>query len=358
LPLLNLHEYETAARDLLPPMVFDFVAGGSGDEVTVRANRAAFERWRLLPRVLCGLREVSTATSVLGQQVTLPVLIAPSSLHRLCHEEGEGATARAAKAAGTIYTMSTVSTLTIEEVAPEAGPWWFQLYVFADRSLSRDLVARAVAAGASALVVTVDTPLLGRREGDTRNRFALPPGVTMANMAAPAPRLPGEADAGSGWFAAAPMVEPALSWDDLDWLASLSPLPILLKGILHPADAERAIEYGTRAILVSNHGGRQLDTVLSGADALPPIVEAVDSRVDVLVDGGIRRGWDVAKALALGADAVLVGRPLLWGLAREGRPGVEAVLRQLLAEFDGSLALLGCPRARDLDTSYVTRAPW
>src|SRR5215207_11158405 len=184
---LNLHEYETAARELLPPMVIDFVAGGSGDEVTLRGNRAAFDRWRLLPRVLRGLRDVSTATSVLGQHITLPVLVAPSSLHRLCHDEGERATARAAKAAGTIYTLSTPASIATEEVAPEAGPWWFQLYVFRDRGLTRDLVAHAAAAGASALVVTVDTPLLRRREADERHRFALPPGVTMPNIQLPAP---------------------------------------------------------------------------------------------------------------------------------------------------------------------------
>src|SRR5215207_3137740 len=170
---LNLHEYENAARAVLSPMAWDYVAGGSGDEVTLQGNRAAFDRWRLLPRVLRGLREVSTATAVLGQEIALPVLIAPSSLHRLCHDEGEQATARAAKAAGTIYTMSTAATIAIEEVAPEAGPWWFQLYVFQDRELTRDLVERAVAAGASALVVTIDTPLLGRREADERHRFGL-----------------------------------------------------------------------------------------------------------------------------------------------------------------------------------------
>ena len=195
LPPLNLHEYETAARALLAPMAFDFVAGGSGDEVTLRGNRAAFDRWRLLPRVLRGLHDVSTATSVLGQDIALPVLIAPSSLHRLCHDEGERATARAAKAAGTIYTLSTPSSIALEEVAPEAGPWWFQLYVYRDRGLTRDLVARAASAGASAIAVTVDMPALGRREADERNRFTLPPGVTMPNIQLPAPRLSAETGA-------------------------------------------------------------------------------------------------------------------------------------------------------------------
>ena len=182
---LNLHEYETAARAVLPPMAWHYVSGGSGDEVTLRGNRAAFDRWRLLPRMLRGLREVSTATSVLGQDITLPVLIAPSGRHRLCHDEGERATARAARAAGTIYTMSTAATIAIEEVAPEAGPWWFQLYVYRDRGLTRDLVARAAAAGASAVVVTVDVPQRGRREAEERTHFAMPAGVATALLAVP-----------------------------------------------------------------------------------------------------------------------------------------------------------------------------
>ena len=302
-------------------MVFDFVAGGSGDEATLRGNRAAFDRWRLLPRVLRGVREAATETSVLGQHVTLPVLIAPSSLHRLSPDEGERATARAAKAAGTIYSMSTPSSMALAEVAPEAGPWWFQLYVFRDRGLTRDLVARAAAAGASALVVTVDTPLLGRREADARNRFALPPGVTMPNIQASVPdRFPGDG-AGSGWITAAPVVESALTWDDLDWLASLSPLPVIPKGILHPDDAVRAVEHGAPAMVVSNHGGRQLDSAVAALDALPAVVEAVGGRAEVLVDGGVRRGTDVVKALALGARAVLIGRPILWGLAVGARTG-------------------------------------
>jgi 4-hydroxymandelate oxidase len=353
---LNLHEYETAARELLPPMVIDFVAGGSGDEVTLRGNRAAFDRWRLLPRVLRGLRDVSTATSVLGQDVALPVLIAPSSLHRLCHDEGERATARAAKAAGTIYTLSTPASIAIEEVAPEAGPWWFQLYVFRDRGLTRDLVARATAAGAAALVVTVDTPLLGRREADERHRFALPPGVTMPNVQLPSPRLSAEAGAGAWWTTAAPVVESALTWDDLDWLASLSSLPVVPKGILHPNDALRAVDHGARAVIVSNHGGRQLDSAVAALDALPTVVEAVAGRVEVLVDGGVRRGTDVLKALALGARAVLIGRPIHWGLAVGGESGVRHVLELLRAELALDLMLCGLASPGDVDRSLLVPA--
>jgi 4-hydroxymandelate oxidase len=353
---LNLHEYEVAVRAILAPMAFDFVAGGSGDEVTLRGNRVAFDRWRLLPRVLRGLRDVSTATSVLGQDVALPVLIAPSSLHRLCHEEGERATARAAKVAGTIYTMSTYSSIALEEVALEAGPWWFQLYVFADRGRTRDLVERAASAGAAAVVVTVDMPVFGRREADERNRFTLPSGVTMPNIQLPAPRLSAEVGAGSEWITAAPVVESALTWDDLDWLASLSPLPLLLKGILHPDDAVRAVEFGTRAILVSNHGGRQLDSAAASLDALPAIAEAVAGRAEVLVDGGVRRGTDVLKALALGARAVLIGRPIHWGLAVGGEAGVWHVLELLRAELALDLMLCGLASPDAVDRSLLVPA--
>src|SRR5215207_3177794 len=341
LPPLNLHEYETAARALLAPMAFEFVAGGSGDEVTLRGNRAAFDRWRLLPRVLRGVREVSTGTSVLGQDIALPVLIAPSSLHRLCHDEGERATARAAKAAGTIYTLSTPASMAIEEVAPEAGPWWFQLYVYRDRGLTRELVARAASAGASALVVTVDMPTLGRREADERNRFTLPPGVTMPHIQLPAPRLPTEEGPSAEWTTAAPAVEPALTWDDLDWLASLSSLPVIPKGILHPEDAARAFDHGAKAVIVSNHGGRQLDSAVASLDALPAVVEAVAGRGEILLDGGIRRGTDVLKALALGAQAVLIGRPVYWGLALGGESGVRHILELLRAELALDLMLCG-----------------
>ena len=354
---LNLHEYETVARELLPPMVWDYVAGGSGDEVTVRANRAAFDHWRLLPRVLRGLREVSTATSVLGQAIALPVLIAPSGRHRLCHDEGERATARAARDAGTIYIMSTAATIAIEEVAPQAGTWWFQLYVYRDREITRDLVMRAAAAGAAALVVTVDVPMRGRREAEERSRFAMPSGVTTALLEVPAAALDPAETRGSSVAAEVNAVfDPTLSWDDLDWLVSLSPLPVLLKGILHPDDAVRALDYGTRAILVSNHGGRQLDSVVATLDALPAVVAAVAGRAEVLVDGGVRRGTDILKALALGARAVLIGRPIHWGLAVGGEAGVRHVLELLRAELALDLMLCGLASPDAVDRSLLVPA--
>jgi 4-hydroxymandelate oxidase len=352
---LNLHEYEAASHSILSPAAWHYAAAGSGDESTVRANRAAFDRWRLLPRVLRGVREVSTATTVLGHEVALPVLVAPSGRHRLYHDDGERATARAARAAGTIYVLSTISTFTIEEVAPEAGPWWFQLYVYRDRGITRDLLKRATAAGASAVVVTVDVPQRARREAEERAQPVLPAGVTVANLAATGPPLQVGAASAFGRDVNAAF-DPALTWDDLEWLASLSPLPILLKGILHPADAVRALEYGARAILVSNHGGRQLDHAVASLDALPAVVDAVAGRAEVYLDGGIRRGTDILKALALGARAVLVGRPIHWGLAVAGEEGVRHVLDLLRAELALDLTLCGLPSPVDVDGAVLVPA--
>jgi len=354
-PLLNVHDYEAAARGLLPAAVFDYIAGGGGDEVTLCASRASFERWRLLPRVLRGLREVSTATSVLGQDVSLPVLVAPVGAHRLYHAEGECATARAAKSAGTIFTLSTPTTIAMEEVATEAGPWWFQLFIFRDRGATRELVARAAAAGASALVVTVDTPVSGRRERDERNAFALPPGMAFVHI----PKTPPSADSLGGSALAAnvnAVFDPCVTWDDFEWLASLSGLPLIPKGILHPDDARLAVDHGARAVIVSNHGGRQLDAAIPALDALPSVVEAVAGRVEVLMDGGVRRGSDVLKALALGARAVLTGRPIAWGLAVAGEEGVRSVLELLRTELLRDLIFCGQALPASVERSLVALA--
>lgn len=355
-PCLNLHEYEAAARAVLPPAVYEFIAGGSGDEVTLGASRAAFGRWQLLPRVLRGHRETSTATSVLGQHVSLPVLVAPWAAHRLCHTQGECATARAAKAAGTIFTLATPSTMAMEEVAAEAGPWWFQLYVFRDRGYTRELVARAVAAGASALVVTVDMPVFGRREADERNRFSLPPGMAFVHM--PKPPSPSEVVPASVVAGTVNSIfDPALNWADLEWLASLSPLPVIAKGVLHSDDAVQAVDHGARAVVVSNHGGRQLDDAVPALDALPRIADAVAGRVEVLVDGGVRRATDVIKALALGARAVMIARPLAWGLAVDGEDGVCHVLDLLRTDLLRDLMLCGYSSPGDVQRALVVPVP-
>lgn len=352
--LLNLHEYEAAARRLLPEMIWAYVASGSGDEASVRANRAAFAQWRLLPRVLRGLAGASTATTVLGQEIALPVLIGPSGRHRLCHDDGELATARAAKAAGTIYTMSTAANYPIEAVGPETGRWWFQIYVYRDRGLTAELVQRAAAAGASALVVTVDVPVRGEREDEKRTRFATPANIPTAYLGADSRKGEQRPSAASEVNA---LFDPTFRWDDLDWLASLANLPFLVKGMLHPADAVRSLDYGARAIVVSNHGGRQLDGAIAALDALPGVVDAVAGRGEVLVDGGIRRGTDILKALALGARAVLIGRPTHWGLAVAGEAGVSHILGLLQEELARDLLLCGLGSPTEVRRELLVPAP-
>jgi 4-hydroxymandelate oxidase len=303
-----------------------------------------------------GLREASTATTVLGQDVALPVLIAPSGLHRLAHDDGELATIRGAHGAGTIYTMSTASTVPMDILSQEGAPWWFQLYLFSDRGISRDLVERAAAAGASALVVTVDVPVRARREGEARSQFAVSAGMAMAQLPlTQGESLPATIDAAVS-DAVPTTFDPAFTWHDLDWLASLSPLPILVKGILHPDDADRAIGHGAQGVIVSNHGGRQLDSAVAALDALPAVAAAVAGRAEVLLDGGVRRGTDVLTALALGARAVLIGRPTHWGLAVGGEAGVHHVLELLRAELALDLMLCGLSSPAEVDRSLLVPA--
>ncbi len=325
-----------------------YFAGGAGDEITLRDNEASWSRIALVPRVLVDVGERDLSVPLLGSELPHPLIVAPMGYQKHAHDEGEAGLARAAAATDTTYVLSSSTTTSVPDVAAamQGGRRWFQLYVFRDRQVSLDLVAQAREHGYEALVITVDFPLGGWRERDRRTGFKIEHPVAVHS---------GPPKSTAELFA---QHDPTLTWDGIAEFADAAGMPVLLKGILRPDDAVRAADAGIDGIVVSNHGGRQLDTVLSGADALPPIVDAVGDRLHVLVDGGIRRGWDVAKALALGADAVLVGRSVLWGLARDGQAGAEAVLRQLIDELDTSVALLGCPRARDLDRSYVTRAPW
>jgi 4-hydroxymandelate oxidase len=355
--LANLAEFEAAARRLLPQLSFDYYAGGSYDELTLADNQAAFRRLRLVYRVLRDLTGRTLATTVLGEPVSMPVLVAPTAFHRLAHEDGEVATARAAAAQGTVMTLSTLSTRAVEDVCAACGSVWFQLYVYRDRGATRALVERAAAAGCKALVLTVDAQLWGRRERDVRNRFTLPPELVLANLGGPAMRLP-EAPAGSGLAAyVASLFDPALSWRDLEWLAGISRLPVVVKGIVHPDDGRLAAEHGAAAVVVSNHGGRQLDTAIATIDALPAVADAVAGRVEVLLDGGVRRGSDVVKALALGARAVLVGRPVLWGLAVAGQRGVELVLERLRDELEVAMGLCGCRSPAEVERGLVADPP-
>lgn len=346
---LNLRELEALARERLSAMAYDYYASGALDERTLRDNVEAWARIALHYHVLVDVSARDAATTVLGQRVSMPVLVAPTAFHKLACPEGEAATARAASRAGTVMVLSSLSNTRVEEVcAAAAGPVWFQLYVYKDRAATAALVARAEAAGARALVLTVDAPLLGRRERDVRNRFHLPPGLRVENMTAAGYGEVGEPDAESGLAAyVAAKLDPALGWKDVEWLRSITKLPLLVKGIVRPDDARRAADSGAAGVVVSNHGGRQLDGSPATADVLRPIVDATEGRVEVLVDGGVRRGADVLRAIALGARAVLLGRPILWGLAVDGEDGAFGVLETLREEIDQAMALAGCARIAD-----------
>jgi 4-hydroxymandelate oxidase len=345
---------EDQARSILPRPVYDFLAGGAEDERTLEDNVAAWSRMRLRPRILRDVTEVSIQTTVLGVPVRLPVIVAPVALHRLAHQDGEVATARASAAAGSLMVVSTRASMTIEEIASAAPdlPRWFQVYVLQDRRWTEELVTRAAAAGYRAIVLTADTPLVGNRRRDAANEFSLPAGIGMANL-----RAGVEADIVLAHTYPGTEQSPAVTFDDIGWLASVSRLPVVVKGVLRADDALRCIDAGASALVVSNHGGRQLDGAVAGADALAEVVDAVAGNLEVYVDGGIRRGTDVLKALALGAGAVLVGRPVLWGLATGGAAGAQGVLDQLASELARDMALAGACSLADLTPDLVVPGP-
>ncbi len=336
---VNISEYEALARARMEPVEWDFYAGGSDDEVTLRTTRAAFERIRLRPRVLVDVSACDLRTTVLGTGVSMPVLVAPMAFHGLAHPEGECETARAAGESGTLMVTSTTSNRSLEEIAATAsGPLWFQLYTYGGFEISASLVKRAEAVGYRAIVLTVDLPRVGRRERDIRNNFNLPSRLFEGNFAG--------IDIPDDTFV-------TLTWESIAWLRGVTSLPIVIKGILSAEDAQLAAEHGVDGIVVSNHGGRQLDTTLPAIEALPDVVEAVAGRCEVYMDGGIRRGTDVLKALALGARAVLLGRPVLWGLAANGAAGVRHVLEMLRDELELAMVLSGRPTLASIDRSLV-----
>ncbi|HEX3640842.1 MAG TPA: alpha-hydroxy acid oxidase [Ktedonobacteraceae bacterium] len=338
---INLFDYEVLARKALEPASWDYYEGGSDDEITVRANRLSFERIRLRPHVLRDVSAIDVNTTVQGMTVRMPILVAPTAYQGLAHPEGEYVTAQATRNAGTVMIASTFATRTLEEIRGVASDAWMQLYFYRDSDLTASLVRCAEQAGYRAIVLTVDTPYLGRRERDIRNHFKLPPPLHVANFADK--DVPGE-------YIPSPDV---VTWETIRWLRPLTSLPILLKGIVAAEDALIALEYGINGIIVSNHGGRQLDGTVASIDALPEVARAVASRCEVYVDGGIRRGTDVLKALALGAHAVLVGRPILWGLAVNGVEGVQHVLELLYNELTMAMALAGCPTLKDIDRLLI-----
>lgn len=352
---INLDDLRALAKERLPPMVWDYYASGAFDERTLRDNEAAWGRLRLVHRVLRGVANRSLSTSVLGQPMALPILLAPTAMQAMAHPDGELASARAAAACGAVMVLSTLSNHPVEAVcAAHPGGVWFQLYVYKDRGATRDLVARAEAAGCRALVFTVDAPVLGTRERDRRNRFHLPEGLGFGNLPPAAAMSGDKADSSLATYVR-DQIDPGIGWSTLDWLQSLTKLPVVVKGVAHPDDARLAREHGARALIVSNHGGRQLDGGVPTAELLPDIVDAVDC--EVLVDGGLRRGGDVLRALALGARAVLIGRPVLWGLAADGEAGVRKTLDILRAELDETLALVGADDVQALSRSLIRSAP-
>ncbi len=373
----NIDDLRALARRRVPRAVFDYVDGGAWDEVTSRRNRTDFARLTIRPRVLVDVASIDTSTSVLGRPVSIPVIGAPTGTTALTHSRGELAVARALHAAGSIYTLSTASSYSIEEVAAEApGSTWFQLYVWRDRGLVRELLERARAAGYLALVLTVDVPRAGARERDLRNRFSRPPRITlrscfealtrprwsaafirdprisMGNVVA---RVAGDSPVRMADFINA-QFDPSVTWADLAWMRETWQGPLVIKGILRADDARTAVDLGASAIAVSNHGGRQLDHAPSAVQALPGIVDAVAADVEVLLDGGIRRGTDIVKALALGARACMVGRPLVYGLGAGGDAGVRRALELLTNELRLAMALAGCTSRGAIDETLLGAA--
>jgi isopentenyl diphosphate isomerase/L-lactate dehydrogenase-like FMN-dependent dehydrogenase len=335
----------------MEPGAHGYFAGGAGDERTLRRNAKAFEWWELRPRVLVDVSEVSTRATVLDTDVEVPILVAPVAFQLLAHPDGEAGMARAAEAAGAILCLSSLTSIRPAEVAAAApeGRRWMQVYLFRDRGVTRAMVEEAADVGFDALVLTVDAPYAGRRERDLRTEFQVP-----AEIGTPAI----EAAAGHRSLTTAEvfgLIDPSITWKDLEQLCGEFQLPILVKGLITGEDAALAVEHGAAGVVVSNHGGRQLDNVPATIDALPEVVEAVAGRIPVLVDGGIRRGTDVAVSLALGAQAVLVGRPALWGLALDGEAGARRALEMLTEELRLALALLGCATPSDLGADHVQR---
>ncbi len=346
---IRLADFEALALAKLPPGTGAYYSGAANDEVTLRDNTAAFDRWRFVPRIGVEIRGRDASVDVLGRRWPSPFMVAPMALHRLADPEGELAVARACAERGLVFCLSTVGSATIEDVAATGAACWFQLYLLDDEGRNRDLLARAEASGYEALVFTMDAPILGRRERDIRTGFSLPPGVTYANIRRGA--LKRDDTYGDDEF------KPSNTWDDLEWVVGATRLPVVVKGVLHPADAVRALDLGAAAVDVSNHGGRQLDRSIAAIDALPAVVDAVAGRAPVLLDSGVRRGTDVLAALALGARGVMLGRPVLWSLAWGREAGVARALDLLAAEVHLALGLAGLRSPAEASRELLVHAP-
>ncbi|HEY2361919.1 MAG TPA: alpha-hydroxy acid oxidase [Candidatus Angelobacter sp.] len=357
LPVADLMQFEPLARQRLSQMAYDYVRSGGADEITMRENRLAFERLRLSPRVLSDVSQLDTRISLFGTEHEHPIMLAPIAYHRLYHAEGEAGTARGAGAAGAVMVVSSFTTTAIDEIARNTrAPIWFQLYVQRDRAFTKDMVQRAVAAGCKAVCLTVDTPVLGCRYGQLS--FGLPSHLECVHLRGLDLKAPGFKTETQGHKMQRgniydPIFDPSFNWKDLEWLRTVAGVPVLLKGVLSPEDGRRAIDYGVDGIIVSNHGGRNLDLLPATIDALPGVVEAIAGRIPVLLDSGIRRGTDVLTALALGAKAVFVGRPYIYGLAIAGARGVERVISIVRDEFQRAMALTGRRSIAEIDGTVL-----
>ncbi|KAJ1999681.1 Hydroxyacid oxidase 1 [Coemansia sp. RSA 2322] len=351
-----LDDFERHAERTLDRNALDYYRSGAQDMVTVRENRRAFDRLCIRPRVLRDVSSVSTVTRLLDHSVASPICIAPTAMQRMAHPEGELATARAAERRATCMVLSSWSTASIEDVAhASAGLKWLQLYVYKDRETTRRLIERAQDSGFAAIALTVDTPELGRRLPDIRNRFRLPPHLTMANFSSADKAQVGGSEEGNSGLAAyvASQIDPSLSWADVAWVKSIARVPVLLKGILTAEDARLAVQAGVDGVIVSNHGGRQIDSVPSTIAVLEEVFCAVNGAIPVFLDGGVRRGTDVFKALALGARAVFLGRPVLWALHYKGEDGVTEMLDLINEELRLAMALAGCASIADITRQHV-----
>mmetsp|Transcript_11172 Transcript_11172/g.34217 ORF Transcript_11172/g.34217 Transcript_11172/m.34217 type:complete len:392 (+) Transcript_11172:142-1317(+) len=355
---VNIAELHARAKAKLTPMVYGYFASGADDQQTLEDNEEGFRRLRFRPRVLVDVSNANLMTEVLGVKISFPLIVAPTAMQRMAHPEGELATSRAVAKAGTIMGLSSWSTTSLEDVANEApgAPRWFQLYVYKDREVVKKLVQRAEKAGYKAIALTVDTPRLGRREADIKNQFNLPSHLTMANFtdSVKANQMKNQGGSGLASYVAS-LIDRSLSWKDIEWLRSITKMPILAKGIVTAEDTVLAIQHGCAGIIVSNHGARQLDGVVSTIDALEEVVQAAQGRVPVFVDSGVRRGTDIVKALALGAKGVLIGRPVVWGLSVAGEAGITWVLDLLKNEFDLAMSLCGCVKVSDITRDLVIR---
>jgi len=353
--IASLADFAALARDCVSPMAYDHVTGGVGNEVTVRANLEAWDRIPVRPRILVDVSEIDTRIRLFGQELEHPVLLAPTAYHALYHPEGELETVRGAATSRATLVASSYATKAIEEMARTApANLWFQLYVERDREFTRDLVRRAEDAGCRAVCVTVDQPLRGYRDRDIRNAFVLPPGIERANLKGMGEKMSRQVLVTDGIYSAAH--DPTFTFRDLEWLRGIMRVPLLVKGLMTPEAARDVIDAGVDGIIVSNHGGRSIDTVPATAEILGSVTDEVAGRVPVLVDGGVRRGTDVLKAIGLGAQAVLVGRPYIYALAVAGAAGIRRAVEILTTELKMAMALSGRPTIASIERDVIWKA--